>query len=447
MVEKIINLPAQQQLDGEQPRYQPDDDEIALSIADQWKGNARYFHSDWHVYEDGCWQKRDIHELKVSLRKLLRTYRSYGIRVTQRRINGLAQMLEDDLYIPDRKLMDVLEAQKTYINLRNGLYNLETHQLEPHDPDLMFTHQLDFDYDPGADCPMFRHYLRKSLVHPDGKPDVKLGILVQQALAYSMTARTDLKASFWLWGKPDSGKSTFLAFIRGLMGSLHTTIDLNQLSTSKFMLSAIVDKRVVTFSEAESHTTLPDGLYKAMVGGTDEIYADVKNKPGISFRPQAKFWWAMNDAPRVSDRSGATFNRLHIIPFNRSIPPEERILDLDKKLLRERAGIFNELMVFYQRLNNGGGVFERVPQSIAKREQFQMENDTEATFLAECTSALHSSRVGSQELYNRYRNWCDENGFRPKNINQVGKDWERLGLEKRNIDGRFWWQGIVFREN
>jgi len=53
-------------------------------------------------------------------------------------------------------------------------------------------------------------------VFPDsGKPDGRLETLVLEALAYSMTARTDLKASFWLWGKPDSGKSTFIAFIRG----------------------------------------------------------------------------------------------------------------------------------------------------------------------------------------------------------------------------------------
>src|SRR5690606_11819017 len=119
---------------------------------------------------------------------------------------------------------------------------------------------------------------------------------------------------------------------------------------NRFMLSAIVGKRAVTFSEADQGAVLPDGLYKALVGGTDEIFADVKNKPGIVFRPEAKLWWAMNNAPRTTDRSGATLNRLNPILFNRSIPKSDRISNLDQMLMRERAGIFNWLLAGYARL-------------------------------------------------------------------------------------------------
>lgn len=449
MKEKIIEMPAQnvEQIEGEQQRlHQPDEDEIAIEVAQDWSGKVAYFHNEWKVYENGCWQKRDIQEVRVYLRQFIRRYRARGVRVNQGRINGIAQMLEDDLYIPDRRLIEQTETQNRYINLRNGIYNLETHQLEPHDPTLMFTHQLDFDYDPDADCPAFRQYVNSSLVHPDGTTDHKLILLVQQALAYSMTARTDLKASFWLVGKPDSGKSTFIAFIRNLMSSLHTTIDLNQLSNNKFMLSLIVGKRVVTFTEAESNSTLPDGLYKAMVGGTDEIFADVKNKPGVTFRPEAKFWWGMNEPPRISDRSGATFNRLHVIPFNRSIPVKDRIKDLDKILASERAGVFNDIMSAYQRLCRAGQ-FEHVPQSVEFRQKFQLENDTEATFLNENGMKRPTGRTQSGILYHAYKTWCEDNGFRPKNVNQVSKDWERLGLEKSRIEGRYIWHGFILGEN
>lgn len=443
---KIIEMPKEAKPEDQPQAFHLDDDVIASHISHDWNGKAAHFHNDWKVYDAGYWQKREVQEVRISLRKSLREYQRYGLKVTQGRISSIEAMLADELYIPDRLLMQQAETQKKYINLRNGLYNLETHRLEDHNPDLFFTHQLDFDYDPDADCPNFRTYMNKSLVLPNGETDHALILMVQQAIAYSMTARTDLKASFWLVGKPDSGKSTFIAFIRGLMGSLHATIDLNQLAGNKFMLSLIVGKRVVTFTEAESNSVLPDGLYKAMVGGTDEIFADVKNKPGITFRPEAKFWWAMNEAPRVSDRSGATFNRLNIIPFNRSVPQNERIPNLDKLLISESAGVFNDIMYAYQRLCKAGK-FEHVPQSVNFRERFQMENDTEATFLNDCTTWKPTAKVQSQLLYNCYRNWCDTNGFKPKNINQVGKEWERLGLEKRASDGRYFWHGIFLREN
>src|SRR5690606_10210241 len=106
-----------------------------------------------------------------------------------------------------------------------------------------------------------------------------------------------------------------IAVLRSLAGSLHATIDLNQLGANRFLLSSIVGKRIVTFTESSANSMLPDALFKALDGGSDEIYADVKHKEAIPFVPEAKMWWAMNSMPRVSDRSGAVYSRLHIIPF------------------------------------------------------------------------------------------------------------------------------------
>lgn len=421
--------------------YKPDDDQLAVAITAQWSTKVRYFHGQWHVYEGGYWQQRDIHEMKIGLRKQLRLYREKGVQVTQRRINSLEQMLEDDLYIADRRLMECQQETKKYINLRNGMFNLETMQLEAHRSDLYFTHQLDFDYDPGAACPVFIQYLESSLVYPDTVPDFKLIELVLQALAYSMTARTDMKASFWLLGQPDSGKSTFIAFIRSLMGSLHTTIDLNQLG-NRFLLQNVPGKRVITFPEADRNSVIPDGLYKALSGGSDELYIDIKNSEPITIIPEFKLWWAMNDTPRTVDRSDAFFNRLVMIPFNRSIPQSERDPALLSKLVRERSGIFNLLLPAYERLLRAGH-FIKADQSIKKLREYQAENDTEATYLAERCERVPNGRVQADPLYRDYRDWCESNGFKAKNANQAAKEWERLKLVRTESGGKRYWNGIV----
>lgn len=366
--------------------FKPDDDELATRIADDWANRVTFLYGQWHVYECGYWRVRASQQMKMGLRQLLRKYRlanpEADIKISQTLVTNLARMLESDLFMPDDDFNALLPAQESYINLRNGMYNLDRYSLEPHDPELRFTTQLDFEYDPRAECPTWERYLRTSLVRGEDQPDEELIMLVQEALAYSMTARTDLKASFWLVGKPDSGKSTLIAFIRGLMGSLHTTIDLNQLGGNRFLLAGIAGKRVVTFTEASESSILPDALYKAMVGGTDEIYADVKNRPGIAFKPIAKFWWAMNGAPRMTDRSGATLNRLKVIPFNRSVPPSKRIGNLYQLLMQERPGIFNWLLDGYMRLLEKGS-FTVAQQSEEWRENYRLENDTELSFVNE----------------------------------------------------------------
>lgn len=419
--------------------YNPDDDQLATWIARTWNKKAAYFRSNWFVYENGVWIERDRRQLRTRIRRELATQRVVLPKgVSQGRINAIASMLEDDLYIPDQKISETELEFADYINLRNGMFNLNTFELEPHRPEMYLTSQLDFDYDPDAECPQFRKFLQTSITDDRGLPDMDMIMLLTEFMAYSMTARTDMKASAWLVGVPDSGKSTIVTFMRNLMGNLHTTIDLGQLATNRFLLAGIVGKRVVTFTEADGTAFLPDALYKALVGGKDEIYVDVKNKDGIAFVPICKIIWSMNGAPRINDRSGATFNRLKVILFDKTIPKDKQIGDLDAILNREKAGAFNYLMQAYSRLKSAQA-FTRSERSTRWLEQYQRENDTEWVYCSERLTYDPNSKITGQDLYSDYRYWCEESGFKPKNITQVAKEWRRLGLrDTRSNAGTFW---------
>lgn len=443
---ELIHTNSHTAYDDEVIPHGADDDEIAIQIGKEWAEKVAYFHNSWHVYEYGCWIERDTGEVRRAIRLFLRPHRK-KLRggVSQARSSALANMLEDDLAISDRRMIELENESLPYVNLRNGLFNLETLKLEPHRPEMYLTTQLDFEYDPEAECPVFKRFLRTSLASEDGVPDTSMILLAQEALAYSMSARVDLKASFWLIGKPDTGKSTLVNFIKSLMGRLHATIDLNQLSANRFLLSGIVGKRVVTFTEAEANTFLPDALYKAMVGGRDEIYVDVKNKPAIAFVPTAKFWWGMNNPPRVNDRSGATLNRLLPILFEHAIPPNQRIANLDALLKNERAGVFNYLLTGWRRLMKNGQ-FTLPERSLRWRENYSKVNDTERLYSESRLLFSDNGVIRGQTLYDDYRDWCARNGFKPKNLGQIGIEWKRLGLAYSQSDGRGYWKGATLRD-
>lgn len=422
--------------------FKPDDDQLVVDLGRAWHRSFAHFYSEWHEYSDGQWKRRDMHQVRTNVRTFLRNYRSRGVQITQNRIESVTKMLGDELHITDDEVMEAQANAKPYINMRNGLFNLDTMRLEEHRPDLYFTTRFDFDYNPAAEAPTFHQYLKTSLVQGNSKKtDWQLVDLVLEALGYSLTARTDLKASFWLVGKRDSGKSTLVSMMKNIFGSLHATLDLNQLGRNDYMLAELVGKRVVTFTEGSSNTVLSDATYKALVGGTDEVYSNVKFKQGFAFRPEAKLWWAMNEKPRISDRSGATFQRLHIIPFNRTIPHNERIPDLEQRFIDERPGIFNWMLRGYERLVKQDG-FTMPAQCVDLREKYRLENDTEATFVEECCDFDQDAKIKADALYQTYKMWCERNGFRPKNRNQVSDDWERLGFRSHKSNGWHWWHGL-----
>lgn len=443
-LERIIPIPP----DSMRPIR--DEDDLAIELAEAWEQSVAYFHHNWHTYDSGCWRVRHEYEMYQRIRAFLRQYRARGVKVTDRNIGSLLRMIRPDCYWPDE---DIAAAQKTaerYINLRNGLYDITTGEFSPeHRSDLMLTNQLDFDYDPNADCPRFMEFLHSSLVLPRG-PEVETWVtdndmvgLVLQAMGYSLTARVDLKASFWLFGEPDSGKSTLLALLGSIMGDLATSIDLNLLGEKNFMLAEIVGKRVVTFPEVSPNKSVDPSTYKMIVGGSDLVWTDVKNKTGIRFLPTAKFWWAMNTLPRVNDRSGALFNRLRLIRFNRSFKRNEQDISLLGDLVAERSGIFNEIIHHYHMLCRKG--WRRVEQSEQKMAEFRLENDTEQTFVNECCTAHTNLKIRSAELYTAYKLWSESGGFRPKNMNQVAEDWRRLGFKDRRVNGSTWWHGVALK--
>jgi putative DNA primase/helicase len=446
MVGVVLQMPEAEEPGGGK-LWKPDDDQIALRLIPELKNKVAFFHGEWKVYENGCWQGRDVAEMRRYIRKELRGLREHGVVVSMNRIRSIASMLEDDLFIGDRAVIQSQRDHWKYIPLRNGLFNLETMCMEDHKPELMFTTQLDFDYNPEAECKVFRKYLERSLVYPGtNKHDPTLYRLLLQAMAYSMTARTDLQASFWLVGVPASGKSTLVNLLKTLMGSLHATIDLNQLGLNRFLLAGTVGKRVISFTEGSSNAVLPDGLYKALIGGQDDLQVDVKNRDPITFRPVAKLWWAMNDGqmPRITDRSGATARRLYIIPFNRSFAENERDGNLEHKLFAERSGIFNEMIIFYKRLVQNGG-FELCQQSEEKKQEYITENDTESSFIEEMAETHELYSEQSSVLYAAYSQWCKDRGFYPKNALQIGGEWRRLGFKKKKNDVMYW-HGVRLRE-
>jgi putative DNA primase/helicase len=428
----------------------PDHDILATELAELWREQYAYFHGQWHEYSAGVWKTRSKEQIRMKIRLHLREQRKRGISITDNLVTGVMKMLGDELNISDDELIERGKQSKIYINLQNGLFNLKTFRLEPHRPDLYSTIQMSFAYDPKADCPNFRNFLKTSLILPDTRQeDLSLIYLVLEAIGYSLTGTTDLKASFWLFGESNSGKSTLLKVIRALAGDFHGPLDLNNIASSRFLLSSVVGKRVMTCTEADTDVRLPDGLYKALTGGGDEIQVDIKNRDPIKIVVEAVFWWAMNNMPQTIDRTPAIFNRIHIIPFNREFQKNEQISGLDELLYGELPGIFNLVMSAYRRLRKRqkeeSKDFTVCEQSVAAKEDYRLRNDTEGLFVRECYEWSKDSFVKSNDLYLHYVDWCKERGFRPKSITNMAKEWMRLKLQRVERPTGTYWYGIKRR--
>lgn len=112
-------------------------------------------------------------------------------------------------------------------------------------------------------------------------------------------------------GKASNGKSTYLNWLRSILGTENTSsLDIATLG-QRFQAGRVVGKL------ANLGDDIPDGflrgdelsMFKKLVTG-DAIYTDVKNGDGYEFRPSASMVFSMNSVPRLSDTTDGIFRRL-----------------------------------------------------------------------------------------------------------------------------------------
>lgn len=403
--------------------FKPADDDIGKMLIADFDGKCRFFFGIWHEYAAGVWRPSKAFDLfiweKLSLLK------PSGIRPNAGKVESVKKYLQAYLSVDDA----LIDNQHEYINLQNGLFNVDTGKLEPHKLEAFMTSQLPFSFDADADCPHFRKFLMDSLVKPNSEDfDMELQYLLLEAMGYSLTANTDFRVSFWLVGPSGTGKSVLINILQELAGTSHASVDLDELNNTSYQLADVAGKRLVTFTEPKANSVLADNHYKRLVSQDTIMARQIFGKP-FRFVPICKLWGAMNELPRVIDRSDAIFNRVMIIPMNRVMPDNKKDLHLTQKLRGELAGIFNMALIGLKRLRRAKA-FTIAAQSDNARREYKAENDIEAAFVDECCIRKSDGQTNAQALYDAYSAWCKRNGAMPKSSVKVARDWERLGFQK-----------------
>lgn len=399
-------------------------DEIGDLLRDKWKGNVAFFFGQWHCYQAGVWIPHDT--LNADVWHTLKQCKP-AIKPTRSIANSIKDYLEAMCAVHSSQI----DKGHQYINLINGLYNLNTHQLGEHQPGLFLTSQLPFAYDKQATCETWLNYLHQVLVTPDGTPDNQLIKLVQEAFGYSLTASTRFEKMFWLHGEAATGKTTMLRILTALLGTGSLEFDFGRLKRESHQLANIAGKRVLTCSEAPAGSQIEDHLIKKIASG-EKIVARRLYQESEEHQSIAKIWWAMNGLPANGDRSNAIYRRLVLIPFNRPIPAEQRNPDLINDLMNELPGIFNWAIEGLKRLDESGKftTAQQVNQSV---EEYEIENHPERAFLQdeEWIVQENNETVLASNLYLAFKEWCSRYGYSCGTRTAVGREWARLGLSKQ----------------
>ena len=437
---------------------------------DTYKDNLKYVASsrEWKFWDGTRWATDDRSIGVRAAVKLLSTACDYADRIaaqdsergeilskaakslsTMNKMKALANLSQSSEKIAASHVD--FDRQENLVTVDNGVLNLDTLELLPHDRNLMLSKKMNVAYDPDADST----FVNKILA--DWLPDAEVRAYVCRLLAVTLSGRADERVIPMLYGKSGSGKTAFLEAIYHLFGDFGAIASETALKPRpdhdgpSEKLHQLKGSRMVKLSELSQGSVLNEALVKSITGSdtqsTRKLYGEIEE-----WKVQYVVWLATNHLPTISSSDEAIWKRVKPINFPGCFVdetghvenPENR--DLGRKLAANHGSALLNWIIDGMRDYMRVGLAE--PVQIGEwLGQYRDEIDTARQFLKEAPDAdmivVDANQwIGVRELYKIYNAWCADAHERPLSFKYFNQRMAANGWLKSKKERGVMWQGI-----
>lgn len=442
----------------------------ALRMKDLYGNQLAYVPEtkQWLIYNGKYWQpdmvNRNLREKFIAMSNTIprevpkpdeedeEAMKNYNRRIAYalscRDINRFNNALPDMQSLMGKSVSE-FDRHDELLCLTNGVLNLRTKELMPHDPKYLMSVSSDIKYDPHAKSELWDKYLDDVFGE-----DVELRRYVQKSVGYTLTGDNKEKAFFILKGESNSGKSVFLSVIGHVLGGFYKKANTDTFlfkgnsgaSAPRPDLASMINKRLVVASETNDGDRFDEKLIKDITGGEPITCRDLY-KSELTYKPTFKIWLSTNTLPAVRDDSNGVWNRVKVIPFNNVIPNSKIDIHLTDKLCSDASAILNWCVEGYQMYLTEG--LKEPATLLDEIAVYREENDTFGGFISDCLILDKKAMLERPVLFELFQDWCDRTNTYQRGMSNrkfFKKMRDRGFLEKRTTEGRFF-VGLAIKTN
>ena len=337
------------------------------------------------------------------------------------------------------------------INCENGVYNLETGELEKHSPQFGFTSYIQAKYDKNAKGKVFKRFLKD--ITAGNKDSIQflqevIGYLLstyvwaKKATLLTFSFPIILPITFIFYGVPNSGKSVLLNVIGKIIGKENVSnVALQQLSDSCHV-AQLKDATVNIASDLPQAPIKDIGVFKSVVSSLDVIETKELYKNPTSQPCYCKLAFGTNQFVPLNrldaNNAAAFFERLIIVPFTKSIPEGQRNLNIAEELFEERDYILTWAIKGLKRLVENNFVFSLTKESKAVLLLYKSRYCPEQVFFEKYLEFKEDSLISRVEVQKRYEEFAYKRNVNVKShdiLNYITLNYSQVKLERKRING------------
>ena len=319
---------------------------------------------------------------------------------------------------------------KQYVAFQNGVLDLNTRELLPHEKGHRFTSNLPREFHPiqgysdpldllSKEAPNFSKWL-ESIAPQDERKKIKILSVINGVIKHRLH---DLQIFIHLVGRPGTGKGTFARLLQKIVGQKNTeSSNLAMLSKSEYETAKIIDKQLVILPDEDKQVGNFSRL-KSLTGGDLISYRQIYGKSC-----SAHFYGsivAISNSPIFAGDTTGLDRRLCLIQFTNQIPKAQRNYQIEEAIEQEINAITNAALL----LTN-----EQVTKSLRNLGEYEVKEyelanwemtcatSSIAAFINDCLkfNSASSLPIGNKEidgsLYKRYFEYCNESHLSPKSL-------------------------------
>ena len=325
-----------------------------------------------------------------------------GLDATIRELQALPGIAAD---------IDDFDAKHHLLAVSNGVIDLRSGSLLPHDESYLITRRVAVDFDPDAQAPRWERFLEEIFPnHPE------LPAYMQRLVGYGVTGETSEQMFAVLHGTGANGKSMFTDTLTEVFDAITVTppVSTCEMKRSDGVpndIAALKGARLVYAAEGEQGKPMAESVLKR-VTGRDRIAARFMRKEFFEFRPTFLLMLATNYRPNFRGQDEGLWRRVRLIPFERFFAPAERDYRLGETLLGEAAGILAWAVRGAADWYADGLLDPAVV--LGATEEYRATSDALMGFLPGVYIGDPAApRAAGPALFNDYLSWADEENLPP----------------------------------
>lgn len=310
------------------------------------------------------------------------------------------------------------------ICFKNGLVDISDviPKFMEHTPRFFTFNELEYDYQPGAQCPEWIGFLNNIWDF-----DLELVDQLQEWFGYCLTNNVSLQKFAAFIGRSRAGKGVISGVLRAVVGDKNTS--------APTLASFVKDSALHDMSKC-SVGFIPDAHSVSSIK-RDEVLSNLKAIIGadpVSFHVMYKgtqtslfkirLVMSTNNMPEFVDTSGALVNRMLVWPFLKTFAGKGEDAELGKRLIAEAPGVAQWALIGLNRLRTNGR-FTEAQAGIREKECIREDMSPLSRFIKDVCIVEEGAFTTTGDIYKIYTLWAKQNNImhpfsEPKMVREIG---------------------------